>query len=250
MLPNTISSSPTSPWTPQNLLTVMQPVWPVKLSVQAATLLLQRGRITKFKSGAVIVRQGSSSGAMHILLVGQAQVVSLRSSGRELMRVVLGPGEAYSFLHVYHRDPHSSSLVSRGTCEVLIVSRQAWLETADECSELKDAAISIVTHRLRLALDVIEFNNFSTGIARLAHRLLWHIRKTPTFDSPDPTGQPHFDVRLTQADLAKMLSLSRQRTSALLHQLEQKGVITLKYGHLLVKDLESLRKIIASNDVE
>lgn len=228
----------------------MQPAWPAKLSVHAATLLLQRGRITKFKSGAVIVRQGSPSRAMYILLTGQAQVVSLRSTGREFMRGVLGPGEGYSFLHVYHADPHSSSLVSRGACEVLIVPRQAWLETTDECSELKDAVISIVTHRLRLALDTIELNNFSSGIARLAHRLLWYIRKTPTFDSPDPTGQPHFEVRLTQTDLAKMLSLSRQRTSALLHQLERAGVVTLKYGCLLVKDLESLRKIIEGNDVE
>jgi len=244
------ASKVVNPWTPQSLLAVMKPMWPAPLSENAARLMLERGRVARFNSGDVIARQGSTSRGMYLVLAGQAEIVSLRSTGRELMRYILGPGEAYSFLHIYHSDPHTSSLVARGACEVLVLTRQNWLNTTDECPELKDAVIAIVTHRLRGALEVLESNNFASGIARLAHRLLWHIRKTPTFDSPDPTGQPHFDVQLTQVDLAKMLSLSRQRTNALLHQLENKGVIALKYGHILVHDLESLRRVAASNDID
>lgn len=228
----------------------MQPMWPAPLSLQATTLLLQRGHVATFKPGAEIASQGAASKGLYIVLAGQAQVAVLSPSGRETIRTVLGPGEGYSFLHLYHPAPHSSSLVAREHCEVLTVPKQAWLEIADRCTELKDAVISIVTHRLRLALEAVEFNHSATGIARLAHRLLWHIRKTPAADAPDGATPPHFDVQLTQADLAKMLNLSRQRTSALLHQLEQQGVITLQYGGLRVHKLASLRAIIARHDTE
>lgn len=249
MKSNVSVSKPLKSWTPASLMAVIQPMWPGQISEKSVLLLLERGSIAKFKPGDVVARQGSSSKGLHILLTGQAEVVSLRASGREQMRYILGPGEGFSFLHLYHPDPHTSSLIAREACEVLIISKSAWLKTTDECPELKDAVISIVTHRLRLALETIEISSFATGLVRLAHRLLWHIRKTPIIDSPDPTPQTYFDVQLSQTDLARMLSLSRQRTSALLHQLEEQGIITLQYRHILVHDLASLRKVIASNDI-
>ena len=248
MRANAQSPVPLNVWDPAKLLRVMQPMWPGPISERAAKLMLERGRVKKFKSGEAIARQGAPSRGLHIMLSGQAEVVSVRPTGRELTRYVLGPGEGYSFLHIYHPDPHSSSLSALGACEVLILSKEDWLRTTDECTELKDAVIAIVTHRLRLALETIELNNSSTGLGRLAHRLLWHIRKAPTVDSPDPNGRAALDVLISQADLARMLNLSRQRTNALLRRLAQTGAISMRYRHIVIEDLALLRKIIASED--
>ena len=226
----------------------MQPLWPGPIPELAAIRMLERGRIVKFKSGEVIARQGAPSRGLHILLSGQAEAVSVRSTGRELTRYVLGPGEGYSFLHIYHPDPHSSSLSALGACEVLVLSKEDWLRTTDEFPALKDAVIVIVTHRLRLALETIELNNAATGLGRLAHRLLWHIKKAPAADSPDPDGQADIDVLISQADLARMLNLSRQRTNALLRKLVETGAIALRYRRIVVKDLRLLRKVIATEE--
>ena len=223
----------------------MQPMWFGRVSERAANLLFERGRIVKFKSGAVIVDQGSQAKSFYILLTGQAIIVSLGAAGHEFTRNSLGPGEGYSFMHLYHSDPHSSTLTARSACEVLILSKEDWLKIADACTELKDAVIGIVTHRFRLALEVIDLANSSSSLGRLAHRLLWHVRKTPALNVPDPSGEPYIAVQISQTEIAKMLGVSRQRTNALIQQLEQTGAIAQGYGHILIKDLGLLRKVIA-----
>jgi len=185
---------------------------------------------------------------MYILLEGQADVVVVRTSGREFVLYILGPGEGYSFLHIYHPIPRTSSLVARSRCRLLVLSKQAWLQTADERPELKDAVISVLCHRMHSVTDVLEFSNMAPAIARLAHRLVLHVRRIAPMDAPDPAIHPHFEVAITQATLASMLSLSRQRTNALLHQLQTAGAIELTYGHILVRDLAILRRIMVESE--
>jgi hypothetical protein len=57
-------------------------------------------------------------------------------------------------------------------------------------------------------------------------------------------------VAHTQAHLATLLGLSRQRTHALLHQLEQRKALKLKYGRIEVIDLDALRQVIADSEAE
>ena len=222
----------------------MQPVWSVELTDRAIALLLERGRKIRYKLGDVIVRQGDPSKGLHIILNGQAEVIVLRPSGKELVINILGPGQGYSFLHLYHSEPHSSSLVARNHCEILTIDKQRWLQTTHECPELKDAVISTLTHRLRGVLEELTFSNLSTGLARLAHRLLTYVLQNEI--KSDTTA--NYQIPLTQMHLATMLSLSRQRTHALLHQLVSHGAIELRYGSIVILSVAALRDIIAKSE--
>ena len=222
----------------------MQPVWSVELTDRAIALLLERGRKIRYKLGDVIVRQGDPSKGLHIILNGQAEVIVLRPSGKELVINILGPGQGYSFLHLYHSEPHSSSLVARNHCEILTIDKQRWLQTTHECPELKDAVISTLTHRLRGVLEELTFSNLSTGVARLAHRLLTYVLQNEI--KSDTTA--NYQIPLTQMHLATMLSLSRQRTHALLHQLVSHGAIELRYGSIVILSVAALRDIIAKSE--
>jgi CRP/FNR family cyclic AMP-dependent transcriptional regulator len=233
----------------QDLMAVMRLAWPGPFSEQTAGLLLARGRIVLYEPQAIIVRQGSVAKGLHIILQGQADVTVLRPSGKELVINILGPGQAYSFVHIYHPDPHSSSMVARTHCQVLTVSKHEWLLTTEECPELKDAVISIISSRLRGALEELTFSNLHSGLARLAHRLLVHVLQNPRPDFAAQAGAGR-EVALTQAHLATLLGLSRQRTHALLHQLEQRKALQLKYGRIEVIDLDALRQVIADSEAE
>jgi CRP-like cAMP-binding protein len=233
----------------QDLMKVMRLVWPGTFSEQTAGLLLSRGRIVNYEPQAIIVRQGSVAKGLHIILQGEADVTVLRPSGKELVINILGPGQGYSFLHIYHPDPHSSSMVARTHCQVLTVAKHEWLLTTEECPELKDAVIAIISTRLRGALEELTFSNLHSGLARLAHRLLVHVLQNRKPDLATQVGSG-LELALTQAHLATLLGLSRQRTHALLHQLEQRKALQLKYGRIEMIDLEALRQVIADNEVE
>jgi CRP/FNR family cyclic AMP-dependent transcriptional regulator len=235
------------PWTPSDVLSVMRLAWPGPLSERAAQLLLARGRVAKYKARTVIARQGSAPKGLHIILDGQAEVTALRPSGKEMLINILGPGQGYSFLHIYHPDPHSSGLVARTGCQVLTVARHEWLVTTEECPELKDAVIAILSSRLRATLEELTFSSLNSGLGRLAHRLLTHVQQTL---KPDGAARPKqgYEVALTQAHLAAMISFSRQRTHALLHELEVRQAVRLHYGRITVVDLDALRRVIAQSE--
>ena len=234
-------------WGVKDVMEVMLKAWPVDLTEHAVDLLLQFGRVAKFEAGSVIARQGSASKGLHILLAGQADVTVLRPSGKELIINILRLGQPYSFLHIYHPDPHSSNLVARTSCEVLIVPTGDWLRITDTCPELKDAVISIIAMRLGGALEALTFSNLNSGIARLAHRLLIHVLQNRTVDATGLVSSA-FEVTLTQAHLASMISLSRQRTNALLQQLQECGALQLEYGRIRINDINTLRKVIAESE--
>jgi CRP-like cAMP-binding protein len=234
-------------WSIKDLQSVMRPAWPGQISEQAAGRLLACGRILSFSPGSLIVRQGSPPKGLHILLEGQADVTALRPSGKEMVINILGPGQGYSFLHVYHPDPHTSSLVARSQCQVLTVATRNWLAIAQECPELKDAVIAIISARLRGAIEELTFSALHTGLARLAHRLLVHVLQSQQIDFSG-LAERGFEVALTQLQLASLVGLSRQRTHALLHQLEQRKALRLSYGRITVHDLGALRQVIADSE--
>ncbi len=236
-----------APWGPNDVLSVMQLAWPGPLSQRAAELLLARGRVVKYKRGTVIARQGSTPKGLHIILDGQAEVTALRPSGKEMLINIMGPGQGYSFLHIYHPDPHSSSLVARTVCQVLTVGKEEWLLTTEECPELKNAVIAILSSRLRATLEELTFSSLNSGLGRLAHRLLTHVVQSVKPAAADRPKQG-YEVALTQAHLAAMISLSRQRTHALLHELEERQAVRLNYGRITVIDLDALSRVIADSE--
>lgn len=236
-------------WGTKDLLSVMSKAWPSQFSERAAELLLSRGRVVKYEPGTVIASQGSASKGLHIVLDGLAEVTSLRTSGKEMVITIIGPGQAYSFLHIYHPGPHSSSLVAYTTCQLLTVAKQDWLSITEGCPEIKDAVIAIISARLRAALEELSFSSLNSGLGRLSHRLLNHVLQNFTQDA---AGRPRneYEVALTQSHLAAMISLSRQRTHALLHQLEQRKAVRLNYGRITVIDLDALRQVITDSELE
>ena len=138
-------------------------------------------------------------------------------------------------------------MVARTHCQVLTVAKPAWLLTTDECPELKDAVIAILSARLRAALEGLSFSSLNSGLSRLAHRLLIHVMQN---FKQDAAGRPRYgyEVALTQAQLAAMINFSRQRTHALLHELEQRQAVSLSYGRIRVVDLDALRRIVVDSE--
>jgi len=236
-------------WGPKDLLSVMSMAWPGQFSERAAELLLTRGRVVEYKPGTVIVSQGSAPKGLYIVLDGLAEVTSLRPSGKQMVINIMGPGQAYSFLHIYHPDPHTSSLVAHTPCQVLTVAKQDWLLTTEECPEIKDAVIAILSSRLRAALEELTFSSMNSGLGKLAHRLLNHILQN-FIQGAAGRSRSEYEVALTQSHLAAMISFSRQRTHALLHQLEQRKAIRLNYGRITVIDLDALRQVITDSEAE
>ncbi|UUC95032.1 MULTISPECIES: Crp/Fnr family transcriptional regulator [Comamonas] len=232
-------------WDEKALLAVMRPKWPAPISIETARALIARGRHqVRLAPGSVLIRQGEIPRGIVIWLEGKAAVTGVSASGREFILSFMGPGDGYGFVPCYTQTPDTTSLVAHEPAAALVVPYDQWLRTADEHPELKDAVIAVMCQRMRWMTDNLEYRSMAPAIARMARLLYLYVQRLETIPSLPAGRTTPVELRLGQATLASMLSLSRQRTHQLLHKLEQDGAISLAYGRIVVRDLSCLQRVM------
>lgn len=99
----------------------------------------------------------------------------------------------------------------------------------------KDICLLVLArmHELIVVQQRHAFSNIDNRVAELLARL------APTHGKPAPQGQGVV-LRISQSDLAAMLSVSRQTINKELRLLERRGLLRVAYGRLILLDLPGL----------
>lgn len=105
----------------------------------------------------------------------------------------------------------------------------------------KDICLLVLArmHELIVVQQRHAFSNIDNRVAELLARL------APTHGQPAPDGQGVV-LRISQSDLAAMLSVSRQTINKELRLLEQRGLLQAAYGRLTLVDLAGLGRAAAA----
>ena len=98
--------------------------------------------------------------------------------------------------------------------------------------------IELLCARLRRSTEYIADTAFLDLSARLAKQLVELAH--------DDGSSREADLRISHAELAAMLGVSRERVSVQLAAWSDKGILAQGRGHLVVRDRQSLRHVIAN----
>lgn len=106
------------------------------------------------------------------------------------------------------------------------------LRSSLEFNQFVIRQLSLAVARCR---EVIESDHLSDPVARLA-RVLVQLH--------DPSPVPHKPawLPLSQKDLGELAGMTRQRTNSAIKTLEKLGVLSVRYGGLLMKDFSALQR--------
>ena len=194
-------------------------------------------RMTKHQRGELIYLPGDVSNSIYFLKEGRIKLAGLSEDGHEVLLDLIGPGEIFGEVGATQEAPRTTS------AEVL--------EDASLCEmDRKDFEALLLMHPM-MTLRVLRRVGFR--LKRIETQLLSLICKdVPTrvrealvdlmdFGSasrPDPPVR----IAITQQDVANLIGASRQETSRALKQLEDSGVLDLKYRSIVVKAPELLRR--------
>ncbi len=177
------------------------------------------------------------------ILTGAVRVSNATTSGSELTLTYLEPGAWFGELSMIDGLPRSHDGIAVGHTEVLMVQRDAFLRLCAEFPALPMALLRLLSARIRIMFGAIEDLNFLPLEARLAKQL---INLAQTYGTMGEDGI-EIGLRLPQEDLAQLLGASRQRVNQELKLLERQGWVRARYGQLVVRDLEALKRIIQQN---
>lgn len=198
--------------------------------------LASRGRVRRYTSGTTIFREGDRGDSLHVVIEGSVRVTVVSTRGEEATVALLGPGEFVGDLALLDGLPRSANAVASEPTKTLMVTREDFRRWLSERPKASLALLEALSQRVRRTDEVLADLTFLDLPKRLAKRLV-------VLTSERSVDGAAAKLRVTQAELASMLGVSRESVNKQLNEFSRNGWVSLGRGSITVLDEASLRSL-------
>ena len=198
---------------------------------------LRGGTIRRnFADGQLIWHRGDVADGFWIIEKGQVKIGHHAASGEMQALFVLGPGDSFGELALLGNFPRVVDAEAVGSLEMLWVDDAVLSATIAASPKVSGAIIVALSQQLQEALDrLIVFRNLPAP-KRLAQNLLALCEGK----------QAPVKLGIRQQELAELVGVSRMTIASALAQLEELGLLTRHYRHLIITDPAAVRNWMKS----
>ena len=197
--------------------------------------IAQRFVARKLTDGECLFRQGDPPDACFQVAKGRFKVCNYNYSGQELVHTYLKEGDCIGDWGLLIDQPRMNSAVSCDSTEVNVLRKAHFFELYDKYPEIPKALNQVMAQRLRLAFMLAEDASLLPLRQRLARAV---IRMGHSLGQVEQDGRITIE-HLSQDELANVVGATRPSVGRELKKLEQEGSIEIKYGKLIIKDIDS-----------
>jgi CRP/FNR family transcriptional regulator, cyclic AMP receptor protein len=209
------------------------------LTVRTVQEMIEKGKRSRLERGEFITLRGQTEPKFCVLLSGVVRLTAFTEDGREMLGLVLHPGDCWGVNPCLGNFPETNDTVVESAAEVLILSKAEVDALMWSRIDFQRAMIKLLCNRLNLAVSVAEQLGAWTAKERLAWRLLLLARDR----APEPGLTDRLEIQISQESLGAMLHLSRQHTNTILKELERDALIRTGYGRICVIDPDGLADV-------
>ncbi|MBV8593876.1 MAG: Crp/Fnr family transcriptional regulator [Caulobacteraceae bacterium] len=200
------------------------------LPAQFLRRMASRGRPLALQRGAMLAQAGDAGDAVYVLLEGEIEVLRRSPGGREVRMAALGGGEVVGEMAALDGGVRSADMIATRPCRLWRIPRDALIDAFEEEPRASIALLAELSRRLRASNDALEAHAVLDLAGRLA-LLLLHER-----------GRNGL-VALTQTEMARRLSASRERVNRKLHEWVAEGWVELAAAGVRVAEPEALGRL-------
>jgi CRP-like cAMP-binding protein len=195
-------------------------------------LILTRSIVRKYAKGQVISVEDSVPKGLFAVLEGQVHLVREVGTGDEALMHVGGPGYWFGEFGVLAGRPTVVTVLAHSPVRTLFLSKPQFDRIVADDPRCFQAFA-------RLAID--RYGTLIRAFAELRNlapepRLRGRLAAMARVQQQDRPSTTPVSLAVSQADLARMVGVSRQRLNALLGKLHQEGLIEVGFRHLRVLD--------------
>ena len=219
--------------------------WFGGLPADLQEIILSRSLVRKFAKGQVISLEESPGKGLYAVLEGDVHLVR-EVAGEEALIHVAEPGFWFGEFAMLAGQPTLVTAVCHSPARVLTLPKPQFDHIIAEDPRHFQAFAKLAFDRyaalLRVSLDVPAM----TPEARLRRRLA-AMAKQRQQDRPSPAP---VSLAVSQADLARIVGVSRQTLNVILGKLHQARLIEVRFRRIRVLDLARLADSDAAVDLE
>ncbi len=218
---------------------LMRSRWYSGLPAPLRRELIEHGEIRRYRRGAWIYLQGDPPRGLWAVLEGDVSFSKIGGSGVELLFHVGGPGLWFGILGVLTGLPLGLAITAVTDTTLLYVRRKHVLDIIEREPRY---VLKLVRLPLTRGVDLLELAEHiarPSPRSRVASRLSL-LRRMEGEHDPAAMARP---LRVSQAQIAAMTSLSRQSVSRVLHELAQAGALSVGFRQIMVTNPDLLDEI-------
>jgi CRP/FNR family transcriptional regulator, cyclic AMP receptor protein len=214
------------------------------MSLSNLAILNGKMRRQVMPAGARMVMADHLDDTLYVIHTGVVKLVVDAADGSELILAILGPGDVLGALTIGDCLGGARSIVSMDETSLFWIDREAFEECLASMPILSANLSTVLARRVRMANERIEALAGMDVRSRVVRHLLLLARE---YGQPMDEGMDcrvRIPLRLTQADLARLVGASRVRVNHTLAELRRRGIAAnLADHHLVLSDLAALEKL-------
>ena len=197
--------------------------------------LASRGVLRRFAAGSVIFREGDPGDALYVVVEGQVRITVLSGSGNEAIVATITTGDCFGEFALLDGRPRSATATAIPATGTFVVARRDFVDWLSGRPAAALALLETLSLRLRRTDEALADLTFLDLEQRLAKQIL-----RLSTASQDGKGD-RIPVRVTQAELASQLGVSRERVNKQLNGFARNRWLSLARGTITVLDAAALR---------
>lgn len=210
------------------------------LGAEDRRVLDTAGEVRRCVRGTVLCQQGHEPAHVLVIYIGRAEVFLDDPVGYRTVLARRGPGDIIGEMSAIDQGPMSATVSALDSTTLLAIAASrfaalcqtrpqiAWLLLKNTVSRLRDSD----AHRSQYRADV-------------RRRTIMCLLRLAQHDAQDRPGGQVADLRLTQQDLADMVSASLVSVTRVLEELRRSGALSTGRGQVLV-DVGQLQAVLSS----
>ncbi len=170
-----------------------------------------------FRRGETVFMEGAVSCGFYMVAEGQIKLVKMALDGREQILYILGPGEPFGIVPVFHGQHFPASAVSMGAASALFFPKNEFIELISLHPDLSLAIMAALARRLRRFAAKIESLALKDVPERLSSHLLYLAEQQGHVD--------HVLLDIPKKQLANLLGTSAETLSRIFAEMSAGGLI-------------------------
>lgn len=200
--------------------------------------LAAQARTVHWDLGAIVFEEGDRGEKCYIVHSGAVKVLRRFPDGRRITLARLGPGSIFGELALFNGERRSATVqASEETVGIALDCEPVMAILRRDPDAALSVAVSLAD-RLRATNERLFESSVSSVSGRVVATLLSQVEAR----QQQGAGDKDVEVVGSSVDIARLAGADRESATRVLHWLENEGILQLKRGKVLIRDVLALTK--------
>jgi CRP/FNR family cyclic AMP-dependent transcriptional regulator len=187
--------------------------------------LAAAGKVRAYPKHTLLIQEGDRSDQLYMVLSGRLKVFLSDSEGREIVIDTLGPRQFFGEMAL-EGEPRSASVMTTEPCRLAVIERDDFKRFL---AENPDAAYALIVTLIRRA------RNLTRAVGSLALLDVYgRVARLLLDNAVEEEGRLVVGERLSQQEIARRVSASREMVSRIVTDLREGGYIGIEADRMVI----------------